>query len=1186
MVRLFSFARKGQEACSRVPTQVDATNNVLSQYSDQKLGLRLAALFQNNHEPHNPTATEDKTHTQKLSEVGTDTLKNLQPRDKDVVRSATYPLTGFETSRGPEAMSITIPPEPQRQAIKVLIVTWNMADALPKGDLSVLLGKIPPYEPESPIEGELPDLPIGNSHPYHIIVIAGQECPTPSGAPRGLGGGIIKGVNLRNRREAKEKEKDGEKDDAGHRSPCVNEEEDERMRPSSPTALQSPFVYKHTPPTKGWSQMLDDYLCVPSARHGLLTPLPSNPNLRELPLSTDKKAPMNLSPRPATAMRSVSVPIAATSSVPFLKPPSPQEQNYLHPFVSPLSRQSTEFNVSDSDEENYFSHDVTSNDNLGHSRYRIQDSLTSPTKSRNKRPQIVIPTDEENNRQEGGSYVHVVKERLMGMYLSIYVYKGAEHLVKGLDKDFVTAGLAGGRVGNKGGIGISLKIADRTFLFVNSHLAAHTERMELRKANITKIKKELQLDCFLAKDDPRAQEEDITDRFDTVFWCGDLNFRVELSRLHADWLIEQKRYADALTFDQLHRIIDSKDPEVNPFVGFKEALIDFPCTFKYDVWKSVRATNKNLRRTLKRQKSSISTQSAPADGEHISKTHETSLSEKKKIHKDNLSGLSEADAIEEMYLDKPNRHSEDEENRMSQGREQRETNGYDSEEENHLSIQAEDVHRQSFDSSQYNSGIDIESDSDNNTYQHRSQPRTKNALREKTRHLLGLVKMNGILTPSPRRRKGRMRGMSLRSTRNMKNQAREGDTWEDRNGWESRRTSLSSLASTYHGTEYTEYTADTDNRPISFSSFISARDLASSSIYGDSHDRPGLARSDTLHDLTYSAKASGKPFLEKTISLIKRTSSSKSIRESAEDESDFEMDLDRREGVYDSSKKQRVPSWCDRVLWKTQITPDPLTSVLETVQENAAVHEGSLSRIQTGFHSALNHFRHRLERFPTREPSTSSISSRKAEEAAKQQKEEVNLDRLSEQVIHTEGGETIGIIVASPPETPDLDVQQNGPNWGESGLIPAPKGASPDRSSAKDRFFPISQSIPATTALKLSSLANDESNKIIVNSQSAPDPPRRQINFNPLRESSIAPPMKTDRENELSGFQRWLQNLPSWLHRSDHKPKEEAEAQKSKRWQKGEVQCLHYGTIDDSGMKLLEGRSDHRPAIFAAAVYV
>jgi hypothetical protein len=60
------------------------------------------------------------------------------------------------------------------------------------------------------------------------------------------------------------------------------------------------------------------------------------------------------------------------------------------------------------------------------------------------------------------------------------------------------------------------------------------------------------LDCFLPKDDPRSELEDITDRFDTTFWMGDcesgwsivtddvVNFRLDLTRLHAEWLIEQK----------------------------------------------------------------------------------------------------------------------------------------------------------------------------------------------------------------------------------------------------------------------------------------------------------------------------------------------------------------------------------------------------------------------------------------------------------------------------------------------------------------------------------------------------------------------------------------------------------------------------------------------------------------------
>lgn len=34
--------------------------------------------------------------------------------------------------------------------------------------------------------------------------------------------------------------------------------------------------------------------------------------------------------------------------------------------------------------------------------------------------------------------------------------------------------------------------------------------------------------------------QDITDRFDHTFIFGDLNFRLDVTRLHADWLISRK----------------------------------------------------------------------------------------------------------------------------------------------------------------------------------------------------------------------------------------------------------------------------------------------------------------------------------------------------------------------------------------------------------------------------------------------------------------------------------------------------------------------------------------------------------------------------------------------------------------------------------------------------------------------
>ena len=43
--------------------------------------------------------------------------------------------------------------------------------------------------------------------------------------------------------------------------------------------------------------------------------------------------------------------------------------------------------------------------------------------------------------------------------------------LKGTSKSAVTTGLIGGWVGNNGAVGISLKIANTTMLFVSTHLA-------------------------------------------------------------------------------------------------------------------------------------------------------------------------------------------------------------------------------------------------------------------------------------------------------------------------------------------------------------------------------------------------------------------------------------------------------------------------------------------------------------------------------------------------------------------------------------------------------------------------------------------------------------------------------------------------------------------------------------------
>lgn len=74
-----------------------------------------------------------------------------------------------------------------------------------------------------------------------------------------------------------------------------------------------------------------------------------------------------------------------------------------------------------------------------------------------------------------GPYELITKERMMGLYLAVYVHRDSGELVHGHSKSAVTAGLIGGRLGNKGGVGISLNFNGTSFLFINAHLAGNVQ---------------------------------------------------------------------------------------------------------------------------------------------------------------------------------------------------------------------------------------------------------------------------------------------------------------------------------------------------------------------------------------------------------------------------------------------------------------------------------------------------------------------------------------------------------------------------------------------------------------------------------------------------------------------------------------------------------------------------------------
>ncbi|KAI5981953.1 DNase I-like protein [Pisolithus albus] len=359
-----------------------------------------------------------------------------------------------------------------------------MHDSLPKGDLEELLGAVPPYDshkqtPSGP--SAFPQLSLEPVHPYHLVVIGGQECPSSSGIPMGLGAGIKIGAADKDKDDKEHKDyQDRHTHTPSQKRKDRDKDEFTRNWKSSDDLSDQVVTYNHS----GWTSLLDHWLC--------------------------HRTQVN-----------------------------PQRYH-----CSP-KRQSL------------------------HRRVTVKESHKGP-------------------------YVPLIKERMMGLYLSVYVHRDLRHLVQGTSKSAVTAGLIGGRVGNKGGVGISLKIDGSTFLFLNAHLAAHEGKVQHRLANLSKIKSEIAVDDFLPPGDPRATAEGKRHRQIRLYLLfGDLNFRLDITRLHADWLICRQEYAQALAFDQLKQQMNGP-----AFSGFHEASIDFPPTFKYDVVGRSKTKRLRSKRTI------------------------------------------------------------------------------------------------------------------------------------------------------------------------------------------------------------------------------------------------------------------------------------------------------------------------------------------------------------------------------------------------------------------------------------------------------------------------------------------------------------------------------------------------------------------------------------------------------------
>ncbi|KAL3801972.1 hypothetical protein HJC23_010316, partial [Cyclotella cryptica] len=226
----------------------------------------------------------------------------------------------------------------------------------------------------------------------------------------------------------------------------------------------------------------------------------------------------------------------------------------------------------------------------------------------------------------GTDFDAVHSHSLQASHIIIFAHKAIAHWVSNIRSVAIPTGI-GDKLGNKGGIGMSMNVADSSFCFINVHLAAHQHATNRRTSEFKKISNEMvtkmcnrqpslsqtsvsshsvdELECvnfeenlmddgdilpnpshihsnLRCDDDMRTDAGPTTnpliDAYDYVFYFGDLNFRINGTREVVDGMLENHMHDALLCNDQLTMLMRFN----RIFSGFGEGPLNFFPTYKFD----------------------------------------------------------------------------------------------------------------------------------------------------------------------------------------------------------------------------------------------------------------------------------------------------------------------------------------------------------------------------------------------------------------------------------------------------------------------------------------------------------------------------------------------------------------------------------------------------------------------------
>ncbi|XP_066505879.1 inositol polyphosphate phosphatase-like 1b [Hoplias malabaricus] len=168
-------------------------------------------------------------------------------------------------------------------------------------------------------------------------------------------------------------------------------------------------------------------------------------------------------------------------------------------------------------------------------------------------------------------FKQVALQSLWNIRLAVFVRPEHEGRISQVNTANVKTGL-GNTLGNKGAVGISFLFNGTSMGFVNCHLTSGSEKALRRNQNFQDILR------LLSLGDHQLSAFDISLRFNHLFWCGDLNYRLDLDVQEILKHVSKREFEELMCTDQLTRERHKR----KAYFNFKEEKISFPPTYRYE----------------------------------------------------------------------------------------------------------------------------------------------------------------------------------------------------------------------------------------------------------------------------------------------------------------------------------------------------------------------------------------------------------------------------------------------------------------------------------------------------------------------------------------------------------------------------------------------------------------------------